>query len=117
MMIDAGADMVFGHGPHVTRAIDLYKDRIIAYSLGNFATYGRFNLSGPNGIAPILEVDVDQKGKFLKGKIHATKQCGDGGPVPDEELRVIEEIISLNQADFPESVLHIDASGNMFRKP
>ncbi|MEM6380719.1 MAG: CapA family protein, partial [Bacteroidota bacterium] len=33
-VIDAGADVVFGHGPHVTRAVDIYKDRFIAYSLG-----------------------------------------------------------------------------------
>ena len=38
-MVDAGADLVVGHGPHVLRGIELYKDRLIAYSLGNFATY------------------------------------------------------------------------------
>ena len=117
MMIDAGADMVFGHGPHVTRAVDLYKDRIIAYSLGNFATYGRFNLSGPSGIAPILEVNVDRKGKFINGKLHATKQLGDGGPVLDLENKVINEIISLTHEDFPESILNIDDLGNLNRKP
>jgi hypothetical protein len=74
MAIDAGADVVLGHGPHVIRAIDVYKGRFIAYSLGNFATYGRFNLSGSNGIAPIIEIDVDNNGKFLRGKIHAYKQ-------------------------------------------
>ena len=59
-VIDAGADIVFGHGPHVTRAIDIYKDRFIAYSLGNFATYGRFNLNGVSGIAPIVKVFVNK---------------------------------------------------------
>ncbi|HMP14121.1 MAG TPA: CapA family protein, partial [Saprospiraceae bacterium] len=43
-VIDVGADIVLGHGPHVTRAVELYKDRFIAYSLGNFCTYGRFSL-------------------------------------------------------------------------
>ena len=33
-MVDAGADLVIGHGPHVVRAAELYKDRLIAYSLG-----------------------------------------------------------------------------------
>ena len=51
--IDAGADIVFGHGPHVTRAMEIYNGRFIIYSLGNFCTYGRFNLRGPNGMAPI----------------------------------------------------------------
>ncbi|KKK93514.1 hypothetical protein LCGC14_2692140, partial [marine sediment metagenome] len=44
MVVDAGADVVFGHGPHVTRAAEIYKDRFIIYSLGNFCTYRRFNL-------------------------------------------------------------------------
>jgi len=43
-VIDAGADIVFGHGPHVTRAVEVYKKRFIIYSLGNFCTYGRFKL-------------------------------------------------------------------------
>ena len=68
-MIDNGADVVFGHGPHVTRAIEVYKDRFISYSLGNFCTYGRFNLAGPNGLAPIVKINVDTSGRFLSGRI------------------------------------------------
>ena len=68
-MIDAGADIVFGHGPHVTRAIEVYKDRFIAYSLGNFCTYRRFNLTGPNGFAPLLRVKTDTFGKFVEADI------------------------------------------------
>ena len=60
-MIDAGADVVFGHGPHVTRAIDMYKGKIITYSMGNFATYGRFDLSGVKGIAPIIKFKINKK--------------------------------------------------------
>lgn len=35
--IDAGADMVLGHGPHVVNGIEFYKGKPIFYSLGNFA--------------------------------------------------------------------------------
>lgn len=109
--IDAGADVIFGHGPHVTRAIDIYKDRFIAYSLGNFATYGRFNLSGPNGISPIIELEIDSKGKFINGKIHSTKQIGKGGPVLDENNKVLNEIIKLTKTDIPECDLLINSEG------
>ncbi len=34
--IDAGADSIIGHGPHVLRGIEIYKGRPIFYSLGNF---------------------------------------------------------------------------------
>lgn len=114
--IDAGADIVFGHGPHVTRAIDIYKDRFIAYSLGNFATYGRFNLSGPNGISPIIELDVDTNGKFLKGKIHSVKQIGEGGPVIDHYDSALKEIIELTQDDIPECNLNINNDGSISKK-
>ncbi len=35
-MIDWGADLIVGHHPHVMQGIEVYKGRIIAYSLGNF---------------------------------------------------------------------------------
>lgn len=113
VVIDAGADVVFGHGPHVTRAVDLYKDRFITYSMGNFATYARFNLSGPNGIAPIMEIEVDEKGKFIQGKIHSIQQTGEGGPYPDEEARALNEIIELTREDIPECILDIRPDGTV----
>jgi len=39
-MIDAGADAFIGHGPHVLRGIEIYKNRPIFYSLGNFIFHG-----------------------------------------------------------------------------
>jgi capsule synthesis protein PGA_cap len=35
-MVDAGADMFVGHGPHVLRGVELYKGKPILYSLGDF---------------------------------------------------------------------------------
>jgi len=35
-MIDAGADLVVGHHPHVVQPVEKYRERWIAYSLGNF---------------------------------------------------------------------------------
>lgn len=114
-VIDAGADIVFGHGPHVTRAIELYKDRLIAYSLGNFCTYGRFNLSGPAGLAPLLKVFVDAEGRFVKGEIVPTYQMKSHGPKIDSQKRVIKDMIRLTKADFPETPLHIHEDGRIER--
>ena len=110
-MIDAGGDVIFGHGPHVTRAIDIYNDRFIAYSLGNFCTYGRFNLRGVNGVAPILKIQTNSEGKFLAGQVISIVQLGSGGPRIDAKKRVIKIIKDLTQKDFPESQLSIDGSG------
>ena len=81
----SGADLVIGHGPHVLRGMEVYKDKLIAYSLGNFATYGRFNISGYAGMGVILETTIDANGNFVAGKIISTKQTGRGVPTLDEE--------------------------------
>jgi hypothetical protein len=115
-MIDAGADVVFGHGPHITRAVELYKDRLIAYSLGNFCTYGRFNLKGSNGVAPVIKVYTDAKGKFISAQVFSIIQPGEGGPVIDVLNSVLKELIELTNADFPETQLEIGTDGWIRKK-
>ena len=115
-VIDAGADVVFGHGPHVTRAIDIYKGRFIAYSMGNFATYGRFNLKGLCGIAPIIKLFVNKKGEFLFGNIYSIKQIGEGGPIIDNDQMALKEVINLTQSDIPESPIIIKPNGHIYKK-
>ncbi len=109
--IDAGADVVLGHGPHVPRAIDLYKGRFIAYSMGNFCTYGQFNLKGDAGIAPLFQLTIRRDGRFLEGKILSIKQTGEGGPIPDPDKAAEKLIRSLTRADIPENQLQVDATG------
>lgn len=112
-VIDAGADVVFGHGPHVSRAIDLYKGRFIAYSLGNFATYGRFNLKAQAGIAPIVKINVQKDGKFLNGKLFSIQQLGEGGPQIDPSNAAAIEIKKLTNADIPECPLTVADDGTI----
>ncbi len=116
--IDAGADIIFGSGPHVTRAVELYKDRFIAYSLGNFCTYRRFNLNGSRGWAPIMNVFTDMEGKFLYAKATAIRQPYPGYPLLDLQNRAIKELQKLTTQDFPEmdSVLFIDDSGYISKR-
>lgn len=99
-VIDAGADLVLGHGPHVLRGMEIYKDRLIAYSLGNFATYGWFRLEAETALTIILEVKLSNDGKFIGGKIHAGKQEGRGIPVLDPSGDAIRKVRSLSETDF-----------------
>jgi len=110
-MIDAGADVIFGSGPHVTRAIEVYKERFIAYSLGNFCTYGRFNIQGPGGIAPLIKVKVDSTGRFISGRIIPVFQSRPEGVRIDPEKRVISKIRDLTASDFPDAVVNISENG------
>ncbi|MGB0933886.1 MAG: CapA family protein [Lishizhenia sp.] len=110
VVIDAGADVVLGHGPHVTRAIDVYKNRFIAYSMGNFCTYHRFNLRGVNGMAPIFKLNLTTNGELVAGEIISIKQEGEGGPVIDDKAGAFNEVKKLTATDIPE--LKIDFSEN-----
>ena len=75
----------------------LYKNKFISYSAGNFATFGKFNLSGPSGIAPIFKITINSNGDFQEGKIIATYQTKGGlGPKIDPNKSVIQKIIELN---------------------
>ena len=115
-VVDAGADVVFGHGPHVTRAMELYKDRLICYSLGNFCTYARFNLSGPNGYAPIVKVHTNRKGEFLGGKVIPVYQPGSGGPRIDAGNHAVRLLRELTEADFPDTELRILEDGTLIKR-
>jgi hypothetical protein len=110
-VIDAGADLVIGHGPHVLRGMEIYKDRLIAYSLGNFATYGWFSLKGPAGLSMILEVKLASDGMFASGKIHAAKQVDWGIPALDPSGEAIKTVRSLSNADFGATAPKISDDG------
>lgn len=113
-VVEAGADLVLGHGPHVPRGMEVVDGRLVAYSLGNFATYGRFSLSGHLGTSLVLEVELDHEGRFLAGRILPVRQVGRGLPQPDDERRTAIGLIrSLSMEDFPDTAPQIGADGSV----
>ena len=114
--IDLGADLVYGHGPHVTRCVELYKGRLIAYSLGNFCTPYGVNISGVNGYAPVITARILRDGSFVDGKIHGFVQQYGKGPRKDTDGRVARHIKSLTDTDVPQSEATVDNNGNIKKK-
>ena len=104
-VIDAGADLVIGHGPHVPRAMELYKGRLIAYSLGNFLTYQGIRITGENGVAPILNLTVSPSGEFKSGQIISARQYRPQGTQLDKKGEAAKIIQQLTEDDFPETKL------------
>jgi hypothetical protein len=116
-VIDAGADLVLGHGPHVVRGLEVYRGRLVAYSLGNFATYGGMNLNGPNGLTAILEARLARDGTFLGGGLHAGKQEKPGGPRLDPARVVIPLVRALSREDFGPTAVEIADDGTLKPPP
>ncbi len=116
-MVDAGADLVIGHGPHVVRAAELYKERLIAYSLGNFATYYGISVAGIKGIAPILITTLDGEGRFVDGEIISTVQLRPAGPSIDTQQRALDLMRGLSTEDFGNPGLRFEPDGRLMTVP
>ncbi len=117
LMVDAGADLVIGHGPHVVRAVERYRNRLIAYSLGNFATYYGISVAGIKGIAPILVATLDGEGNFVAGRIHSTIQLRPDGPSIDRRDRALNLMRSLSLLDFTTPGLVFNPDGSLAPAP
>ena len=115
--VDAGADLVIGHGPHVVRGMEHYKDRLIAYSLGNFATYYGISVAGIKGVAPILTATLDGNGRFIEADIVSTVQLRPAGPSVDPNARALKLIRGLSIEDFGEPGLSFLPDGKVQPAP
>jgi len=83
-VVDAGADLVLGHGPHVPRAVEVYRGKLIAYSLGNFAVYSMFNIKGPSGLGYVLQAELDpETGNVVRFRTPSVALAHPGVPHPD----------------------------------
>jgi hypothetical protein len=112
-MVEAGADLVVGHGPHVPRAVEIHEGRLIAYSLGNFATYYGIRVTGDNGLAPMLVVSLDRDGRFLEGRIESFRQRRPRGPVPDPSAEAFRLIKRLSLEDVPATAPRFEDDGRL----
>jgi len=98
--IDSGADIVVGSGPHVLRGIERYKEKIIAYSLGNFASANSVSTLGTLKISALLEVNFRKDGSFISGKVYPFEIDAYGIPHPDPKGIAIYNINQLSTEDF-----------------
>lgn len=109
--IDNGADMFFGHGPHVLRGIEWYNGKLIVHSLGNFGGgQGLFNTEGALGRSAIVSVTIREDGTITAGRAVATGQDDDGYPVLDEDNAAFEDFNELAE-DFGDNGVTVADDG------
>ena len=107
-LVDAGADLVLGHGPHVLRGMEVYRGRLIAYSLGNFSAWHGFNLRGPLGLSAILTVTLAPNGVVTSAEIDPVFLERPGVPTPDPRRRAISIIRNLSLEDLGDALFDRD---------
>jgi hypothetical protein len=108
--VDAGADLVLGHGPHVLRGLEWYRQRLIAYSLGNFSSWGTLSTTGVLGTTAILRTELDFDGRFAAGRVIPMTLNG-GRPVFDRAAHAITLARKLSRSDFGEHAAKLTGTG------
>lgn len=116
-VIDAGAALVIGHGPHVVRGMEMYHGHLIVYSLGNFATYKGINVLGPGGITLIAEIHLGLDGSFHSAVAHPVRQEYPGGPKLDAEKLIVPILRYLSHADFGCHAVVVKDNGELLAPP
>ena len=112
-VIDAGADLVVGSGPHVIRGLERYHGRLIAYSAGNFAGYKNFGTGGTLSLSAILSVTLHGDGAFAGGSWISLRLDSDALPhldLTDASAHLVEQ---LSQEDFGASAAHVAKDGTI----
>ncbi len=112
--VDAGADLVIGHGPHVLRAMEVYRGRLIAYSLGNFMGYVQFGMGGgPGGTTVILDAELSANGVLVSARLHPVALDGKSVPRPDPRGLGLKHVRELSRADFPRTGVRVARDGRL----
>jgi len=111
--IHAGADLVLGSGPHVVRGMEVYRGRLIAYSLGNFAGVGNFATGGTLSLSGLLALRLDRAGRLRNGWWHSMSLAGSGIPRRDPSNASLDLVRRLSVADFADRPPRMLASGRI----
>lgn len=111
--VDAGADLVVGSGPHVLRGIELYRDRLVAYSLGNLAGYRNFGLGGRTSLSGLLRVRLGPGGAFAAGTFDSLRLRRLGFPEPDASHASARLVNAVSAQDFRRSGMRVRDDGTL----
>lgn len=95
LSIDAGASAIFGHGPHVVRPYEMYRDKPIFYSLGNFVGYRSLSTQGKLANSIVAEVRLSPKGQLLGAGIIPLKLDHSGIPAVDYSADNVQTLSGL----------------------
>jgi hypothetical protein len=112
-VINAGADLVVGSGPHVIRGVQWYRGRLIAYSLGNLAGWRTFAMGGTLSASAIITVTLQADGSVAKAHWTGLTLRPPGTPMLDRGNSSLSLVARLSREDFGASAAHFAANGTI----
>lgn len=112
--VDAGADLVIGHHPHVVQGIEEYGKGLIAYSLGNLVFGGNLELSTFDGLLLQVTLDFDRGGlrqtqaRLIPVLTSGAAPANDFRPVVaqgEDKERILDTVRADSARPFPETFI------------
>ena len=116
-MVDAGADLVIGHGPHSAQGIEIYKDKYIFYSLADFAMQIESDISRNEmfmQMTLMIKVDIEEK-KVSRVEILPTRIDKTGLPRLSEDYENVIEV--MNKVSLPMNASFVPHKQGAFIEP
>ena len=111
--VNAGADIVYGNGLGHPLPLELYKDRLIIYGLGNFCTPYGVSYTGELGAAPLADVRLFADGTFKSAQIVSFRQANNTGPAADPSHEAARVIKAMTERHFPKTELKAEDDGTI----
>lgn len=90
-VIDAGADLIVGHHPHVLQGLEQYHGKWIAYSLGNFVFGGNSLSSYDTGVLNVTLNGPDCTVRLVPVTVRKWQPVPASGKSKEAVLRLVEE--------------------------
>lgn len=112
-VVNAGADLVVGSGPHVVRGVQWYHQRLVAYSLGNLAGWHTFGLGGTLSASAVFSVTLRADGTVTRARWTPLRLEDPGIPVLDSGGASLRLVSELSRADFGSSGARFTRSGDV----
>jgi poly-gamma-glutamate capsule biosynthesis protein CapA/YwtB (metallophosphatase superfamily) len=111
--VRAGADLVLGSGPHVLRGMQLYRGRLIAYSLGNLTGWKNFATGGVLSYSAVLTVELGPRGRVTGGRVTSLRLNGVGVPRIDRTNAAARLMRRLGRSDFGAAGVRVGRGGRL----
>jgi hypothetical protein len=111
--IDDGAALVIASGPHVLRGMEFYHGHLIAYSLGDFASYHDFSTAGDLDLSAILTVTLAADGTYVSAHFTSLTLSGTGQPAVDPSGASATFVNQLSSDDFTTTAAIIAPGGQI----
>lgn len=94
-LIDAGVDVIFGAHPHVVEPVEIYKNKVIFYSLGNFVFDQYFSSETMTGLAVGMQIEKKEQKLSIGYKLiplDINTQSQPSVAESEKRLRVLDEV-------------------------